>query len=310
MLYRPLANTGLMISEVALGCWPIAGMTSPGTNDDDSLATIRACFDLGINHLDTAYCYGREGQSERLIARALGSRRKEMVIATKAGLHWDAAGRQTHDASPATLRRECEESLRRLATDHVELLYLHAPDHNVPMAESAGALRRTDGRGEDPGRRGLEPGPGPVAGVRPRLPLGRLPAAVQHAHARRSKPTSSVVSPAGRGGDGLLAADERPLGRQDSRDMVFGPNDSRHKYAAFQGVKRKRNHDLVERLQEIAAEAGHTVAELVIHWTIQQPGITAAVCGAKRAEQIRETAGGSGWQLSDELLARIQRLLP
>ncbi len=127
MIYRPLGNTGLEVSEVALGCWPMAGMTSPGTSDAQSIATIEACFDLGINHLDTAYAYGRRGESERLIARALGRRRNEMVIATKCGLHWDPQGNQAHDARPATLRRQCEESLRRLATEHVELLYLHAP---------------------------------------------------------------------------------------------------------------------------------------------------------------------------------------
>lgn len=72
MLYHPIAGTGLRVSEVALGCWPIAGMTSPGVTDVDSVATIRACFDLGINHLDTAYCYGATGESERLIAQGAG----------------------------------------------------------------------------------------------------------------------------------------------------------------------------------------------------------------------------------------------
>ena len=76
MRYRPLANTGMQISEVALGCWPIAGMTTPGVNEADSIATIRACFELGINHLDTAYMYGANGESERLIAKALGNRRR------------------------------------------------------------------------------------------------------------------------------------------------------------------------------------------------------------------------------------------
>ena len=136
MNYRPLSNTGLQVSEIALGCWPIAGMTSPGTSDADGIATIQECFDLGVNHLDTAYMYGRWGESERLIARALGSRRDEMVIATKGGLHWDADGKQAHDARPDTLRRQCEESLRRLGTDRVELFYLHAPDQNVPLAKA------------------------------------------------------------------------------------------------------------------------------------------------------------------------------
>src|SRR3990172_3095973 len=94
MELRPLGQTDLRISPVALGCWPMAGLTSPGANDEDSLATIRACFELGINHLDTAYCYGRSGESERLVARALGRRRDEMVIATKGGFHWTPDGKQ------------------------------------------------------------------------------------------------------------------------------------------------------------------------------------------------------------------------
>ena len=105
MELRRLGNTDIEISVVALGCWPIAGITSPGTNDPDSIATIGACFDLGINHLDTAYCYGHSGESERLIGKALGSRRDEVVIATKGGLHWDENGVMSYDASPATLRR-------------------------------------------------------------------------------------------------------------------------------------------------------------------------------------------------------------
>ena len=141
MNYRPLANTGIQVSEIALGCWPIAGMTSPGVNDADSIATIQACFELGINLLDTAHMYGRTGESERLIARALGSRRQEMVIATKCGLVVPE-GRPIHDGRPATLRRQCEESLSGSGTDHVELLYLHAPDKNVSISESAGGLRR------------------------------------------------------------------------------------------------------------------------------------------------------------------------
>ena len=107
MLYHPLANTGLQVSEVALGCWPIAGMTSPGVTDADSIATIRACFDLGINHLDTGYCYGAYGESERLIARALGSRRKEMVIATNGTAAW-----QHYTYGDAAASRGCVSSGR------------------------------------------------------------------------------------------------------------------------------------------------------------------------------------------------------
>ena len=86
---RPLGATGYRFRSVALGCWPMAGMSTPGVDDAESLATILACFDLGINFLDTAFAYGMAGESERMIARALAGRRDEMVIATKGGIEWE-----------------------------------------------------------------------------------------------------------------------------------------------------------------------------------------------------------------------------
>src|SRR3954468_15906271 len=138
---RPLGNTGLGVSPVALGCWPIAGVTTLDVNDADSIATIQKCFDVGINHLDTAHVYGPNGESENLIRRALGNRRDEIVIATKCGIHYEN-GTMVTDNRPVRLRMECDESLRRLGTDRVELLYLHAPDDKVPLADSAAALRK------------------------------------------------------------------------------------------------------------------------------------------------------------------------
>jgi aryl-alcohol dehydrogenase-like predicted oxidoreductase len=193
MQYRPLGNTTINVSAVALGCWPIAGLTSPGVTDENSIATIRACFELGINHLDTAHMYGHNGESERLIARALGNRRHEMVIATKGGLYW-------------------------------------------PLMKGllAGKIKRSD---------------------------------------------------------------------------VFAATDSRRKYAMFQGDQWQKNHDLVDRLRQIAAAAGRTVAQLVINWTIHQPGMTAAICGAKRPDQIRETAGAVDWELTPQQRALIDEAL-
>src|SRR5262245_23531416 len=144
---RSLASTGLSISPVALGCWPIAGVTTLETSEAESIATDRKCFDLGVNHLDTAYVYGPRGESENLIRRALGNRRDEMVIATKCGIHYEGA-EMVNDARPEVLRRECEESLRRLGTDRVELLYLHSPDDNVPVEEAAAELGELQAEGK------------------------------------------------------------------------------------------------------------------------------------------------------------------
>jgi len=111
---RPLGPTDIRVSPVALGCWPIAGMTSLNVNETDSLATLHAALDAGVNFFDTAYAYGPAGESERLIARAIKGRRSDVVIATKGGIEWDAAGQRVIDGRPNTLRRHCEESLRRL----------------------------------------------------------------------------------------------------------------------------------------------------------------------------------------------------
>ncbi len=309
MELRPLGNTDLMVSEVALGCWPIAGITSPGTNDEDSMATIQACFDLGINHLDTAYCYGHTGQSERLIGRALGTRRDEMVIATKGGIHWSEDGVMSHDARPATLRRQCEESLSRLGTDRVELLYLHSPDKVTPVAESAGELKRLmdEGKARAIGVSNVKlaqlkkfAAECPVAAYQPaynmlqrEIEADRLPWCREHNVA------VLVYWPLLKG---LLAG-------KMARDHVFAETDSRRKYPMFSGTEWLKNHDLLDRLREIATAAGHTVAELVINWTIQQPGVTVALCGAKRPEQIEETAAGAGWRLTAEQLAEIDQAL-
>src|SRR5262245_44908225 len=105
---RRLGSTGLLSTPVAMGCWPIAGITSIDVSESASLATLQSAYDAGINHFDTAFVYGYAGESERLIAKALGNVRDRILIASKCGLHWENA-RQVHDARPATIRNECEE---------------------------------------------------------------------------------------------------------------------------------------------------------------------------------------------------------
>ncbi len=309
MEYRSLGNTGMRVSTVALGCWPIAGMTSPGATEENSLATIGACFELGINHLDTAYMYGRDGESERLIARALGSRRDEVVIATKGGLHWNEGGLRVHDASPATLRRQCEESLRRLNTDRVELLYLHAPDPEVPVAESAGALKRLmdEGKTRSVGASNLD-----VAGLESFVAQCPL-AAYQPPYNMLQRDIEADALPWCRD-RGIAVLVYWPLMKgllagKLKRTDTFAESDSRRKYPMFQGEQWQKNHDLVDKLREIAEEIGCTVAQLVVYWTVRQSGITAAVCGAKRPEQIRETAAAANLQLTQAQMTRIGQAL-
>jgi len=306
---RELGATGIPISPVALGCWPIAGMTSLDVNEADSLATLQAALDTGINFFDTAYCYGIDGISERLIAKALGSRRGEIVIATKCGVHWKSPTERVLDARPATLQSEFEESLRRLATDRVELLYLHAHDDQTPIAEIAGAMREfvREGKARSIGASNLTLSQlrefhavCPLAAVQP--PYNMLQREIERdmlPWCREQRISVCVYWPLMKG----LLAGKLP------REFQFQPGDGRAKYPMFQGEEWQRNQDFLDDLRKIAADLGKTVAQLVVRWTIDQPGITAALCGAKRPQQTAETAGALGWKLSEDVRSQIDKAL-
>jgi aryl-alcohol dehydrogenase-like predicted oxidoreductase len=304
---RPLGRTNLNISSVALGCWPIAGVSTLDVNDADSIATVRASLDAGANFLDTAYCYGPNGESEMLIRRALeGRRRDEAVIATKGGIHYNAAGKQEQDGRPETIARECDESLARLGTDRVELYYLHAPDPKVPLADSAGAVQRLVDSGKT-----LSAGASncsldqlkefhavcPLAAVQ--LPYNMLQRDIERdtlPWCRDNQIAVTVYWPLMKG---LLAgqiSDKAPLDERDSR----------RNYPMYQGEEWEKNQAFVDRMREVAEDAGKTVAQVVINWTIHQPGVTSALCGAKRPWQIEETAGAMGWSLTPEQSAAIE----
>lgn len=302
---RALGPSNLQVSSVALGCWPIAGVSTLDVNDADSIATVQASLAAGVNFLDTAYCYGPSGESETLICRALEGRRDEAVIATKGGIHYNPAGKQEQDGRPETLLRECDESLRRLGTDRVELYYLHSPDPNVPLAESAGAIFRLVETGKT-----LSAGASnctleqlcefhavcPLAAVQ--LPYNMLQRDIERETVPWCRAEGIAVTVYWPLMKGLLAgrlSDKAPLDERDSR----------RKYPMYQGEEWERNQAFVARLREIAEDAGRTVAQLAINWTIHQSGITVALCGAKRPWQIEENAGAMGWTLTPDQSAAI-----
>ncbi len=306
--YRPLGRTSYEVSSVALGCWPIAGVTTLGTSEAESLATLDKAIELGINHFDTAYVYGPGGASERLVGRAIASRRDHVVIATKGGIHYEGDA-MVNDARPATLHRECDESLARMAIDHVELYYLHSPDANVPIEESAGAIRELidAGKTRSAGASNLSLAElkrfhevCPLAAVQ--LPYNMLQRGIEQESipwCRENEIAVMVYWPLMKG---LLAG-------KLARDHQFDPQDSRRKYPMFQGEEWRRNQDFLDSLRSMATGLEATVAQLVVAWTIAQPGITSALCGAKRPDQIAETAAAMRLDLSSDIMSAIDRAL-
>jgi aryl-alcohol dehydrogenase-like predicted oxidoreductase len=243
-----------------------------------------------------------------MIGDVLKDVREEIVIATKCGLHWKNKV-SISDASPETIFAECDESLRRLGTDRVEVYYLHAPDPQVPIAESAGAIRDLMHNGKV-----LSAGLSnasveelaefnavcPLSAYQPHYNMlqreiedSQLPWCIENSV------STMVYWPLMKG----LLAGKLP------RDHQFDPKDGRQKYPMFQGEEWAKNHDFIDRLREIADDIGYSVPDLVVNWTIQRRGITAALCGAKRPEQIIETAGALGWQMSPDAVNAIDQAI-
>ncbi len=307
--FRTIGSTDLRVSAVAMGCWPIAGITSVDVNETDSVATLRAAVEAGINFFDTAYCYGYHGESEAMIGRVLGAQRDSLVLASKGGIEW-RDGRQIKDARPTRILEQCAESLRRLATDRIDLYYLHAPDPAVPVAATAEAFRQL-----------LDAGTIRAVGVSNFTTVEQYERFSQVCPIHADQPPYNMLQRE-------IEADRLPWCRQHDvsarvywplmkgflagkldRNHVFDPRDGRRKYPIFQGEQWERTHDFLDRLRPLAASLGKTLSQLVINWTIHQPGITAALCGAKRPEQIRETAGALGWRIPTDILREIDQAI-
>jgi len=307
---RPLGSSPVSVGPLGLGCWPLAGMTRAGVTREAAAATVRAAIDLGITHLDTAYCYGEAGESERAIRAALAeigpAARDTVVIAGKCGIHWEPdpsrepPRRQAVDGRPERIRAEVEESLARLGTDRLDLLYLHAPDPTIPIEESAGELKRLLDAGKARAIGLSNASRGQLERFATVCPLS---ACQMHFNMLQREIEREILPWCMSRGvamvvywplmKGLLA------GKMHKR-QVFPPSDSRHKYPMFNGDEFARNLDFVDALRPIAARLGVALPDLVLAWTAEQRGITSVLFGATNPEQVAENARALACDLDDE----------
>lgn len=287
---RRVGQSDLWIAPVALGCWPLAGITSGAMSDAEAAAVIDAALGAGVNHFDTAHAYGRDGESERRLGRAINGRRDEVVVATKVGVDWDADGSLRRTGRPDLLGRQFDESLARLGMEEVDLLYFHAPADDAPLAETAGWFREVlaAGKARAVGVSNLSVG-------EMRRFLGECPfVACQVRYNLLQREIEADVLPwCCTHGVSVVAYEPLALGLLTGKfaaDHAFAEGDWRRGSPLFTGDAWTRSLDLVERLRPTAAERGCSVAQLAVGWTLSRPGVAAALCGAKRPEQIRETA--------------------
>lgn len=307
-MHRQLGNSDLMVTPVAMGCWPIAGMTSLDVNANDSLKTLQAALEGGINFFDTAYCYGADGISEKLVGQAVSGQRDQVVVATKCGVHWDSNGQKIIDGSHDRILVECDESLQRMNMDYIDLMYLHRPDPDVPLGESASALAvlKEQGKVRHVGVSNVTKEQlvefnqvCPVVAVQ--LPFNLFQQGIRAEFGEWCQQNQVSIVNYWPLMKGLLAGKIR-------RGHKFDPADQRLNYEIFQADYFERAQAVVDELEVIADELEITIAQLVVAWTFHQPCITVTLCGAKRDWQIAETAAANSISLRSEMVNRIDQL--
>ncbi|RKY89764.1 aldo/keto reductase [candidate division KSB1 bacterium] len=311
MEYRQLGQSDLKISTVGFGCWAMGKYGwGADVDDNDSIRAVHRALELGINFFDTADIYGR-GHSEEVLGKALGARRKDVIVATKVGNRWNPNRPEEVrvDLSREYILKAVDDSLRRLQTDYIDLYQIHRHDPNQPIAEIMATLVELVKQGKIRyiGTSNLSVpqleeylAHGPVVSIQPPLSLFVRHTEVQLLPFCQQHSVGVVVySPLAMG---LLTG-------KYSQPTKFPPNDFRANNFLFQGQTFKRNIAIVKALKDYAAEKNHTVAQLAVAWVLAHPAVTSAICGAKRPAQIEETAAASDWHLEESTLQDIDHIV-
>jgi aryl-alcohol dehydrogenase-like predicted oxidoreductase len=311
---RKLGSHGPELTTIGFGSWAIGGagwQSSWGPqNDQESAQAIQVALDEGVNWFDTAAVYGL-GHSEEVLGRALGNRRKDVVLATKFGLVWDDAGHIVKNGSYASVLREADASLRRLGTDYIDLYQMHWPDveTRAPIEETMGALDDL-----------VRVGKVRYVGVS-NFDVPLLQRAMKVRRIDSLQPKFNLLDPEAEDellpfcwehGIGVVAYSPLAsglLGGRYTAYTTFDPGDWRAHDREFTGEGLRRNLRIVHGLKEIAARSGRTVAQLAIAWVLANPAVTSAIVGVRRPDHLLSALPAVDWHLDGETLREIDAAL-
>ncbi len=301
---------GIEVSRIGLGTWAIGGWMWGGTDDAAAVRTILSALERGVNLIDTAPIYGH-GHSETLVGRALAQhgRRDEVVVATKVGLAWGDFGVR-RDSSPARIRQEVEDSLRRLGIERIDLYQVHWPDEATPFADTAATLKALQDEGKiraigvsnfSPAQMDAFRAGGPLHTNQPPYNLFErgveadvLPHGEQHG---LTQLTYGVLC------RGLLSGRMRA-------DTEFTGDDLRQSDPKFQQPRYGQYLQAVERLDALAqARWGKRVIHLAARWVLDRGANLVPLWGARRPDQLDALDGVFGWSIDAEGMAEVDRIL-
>ncbi|MEN2435834.1 aldo/keto reductase [Weeksellaceae bacterium A-14] len=326
MKYRKLGNTDLELSVITFGAWAAGGWMWGGADRKQAVEAIKASYDLGVTSIDTAPIYG-QGTSEEIVGEAIkGIPRDKVQILTKFGMRWDLKSPKgdfaMHSkdnfgndidiykyAGKESVIKECEDSLKRLGTDYIDLLQIHWPDTSTPIEETFEAVAQL-----------MQQGKVRYAGVC-NYDVEQMKQAESVVSLASNQVSYSMVN---RGiekdivpycienGKGILAYSPMQRGLLTGKikpGHKFGEGDTREGSEFYTDAFITKTNAFLNKLKPLAAEKNATLAQLVLRWTVEQPGITIALAGARNAEQSVQNAGAMKFDLSKEELAFINQKL-
>ncbi len=318
MRQRPLGQSGIQASVIGLGTWAIGGWMWGGTDERDAIEALQASIDNGITFIDTAPAYGM-GRSEEIVGKAIAGRRDRVLIATKCGLVWDTNkgtpfvtqnGRQIYRyLGPESIKRECEQSLKRLGTDHIDLYQTHWQDATTPIEQTMAALLELKREGkiraigvsnatiEQIAEYGAV---GPVDADQEKYSmLDRELEAVQLPSLLKNDIAFLAYSPLA---NGLLSGKITP-------SRKFSGDDLRRNNPRFSEENREWVAKVLREVEPIASKHDATIAQVVIAWTLEQPGVTHALAGGRSRKQALENAAAGDLILSAHELRQIDQAI-
>ncbi len=309
MEYSAIPGTPLTVSRVAIGTWAIGGWMWGGTDEAESVSTIRGALEHGINLIDTAPAYGF-GRSEEIVGKAIGEAhlRSDVIIATKVGLEWKDGG-VFRNASRDRIMREIEDSLRRLRTDYIDVYQVHWPDPLVPIEETAAAMQTLFRQGK----------------IRA---IGVSNFSVEQMQQFSSVAPLHVLQSPCNLFERDIEADLLPYCRRNNiatfgygalcrgllsgrmrLNTAFAGDDLRRTDPKFRQPRFAQYLSAVQRLDRLAQERfGKHVIELAVRWMLDQ-GITTALWGARHPDQLLPVDEVTGWSLDARTNAEIDRIL-
>ena len=312
MHQRPLGTSSVKVTPLVLGTWAIGGWMWGGTNEKEAIAAIHSSLEHGITAIDTAAVYGM-GMSEEIVGKAIQGHRDRVVIATKCGMRWDtdkgsdpfvSQDAQGHRLTirkylnPKSIAHECEQSLKRLKIDTIDLYQIHWPDASTPIEESWRAMVKL-----------LEEGKVRAIGVSNyNLPQLLETHAIYPVHSiqlpyslMRRGIEEDIIPFCQNNNIAILAYS--PLERglltgKISLNHHFSATDHRSEYPAFALSNRKQALAALDSIRPIAKKHRATLSQIILNCTYHMPGITAVLVGARNAAQATENAKASSFQLS------------